>query len=284
MKYVMRGLKPELRDKETGSEPEGAGGSGTLLDPNPEGTGDKNSPPTDTGVESPFAEGPFKGKTLAEVEAEYSVMDAVVKEQGQQNSALQAQINNRPAADSTGIQTPHKEIPSEDYFANPAETTRAIVKSVLTEHMDEIIKPFTESLASGKIATAWAEAERTIPDISARRTLVQAKLTEFGFTEPNSTTIVSLYKMVLGDLVMAGDLGSTTPAVDPGDNNRPAPPQHGASNQPLTPPPGEGTLRKLTENEETLRRMRKQTTEEYLAMQALDEEDVIDSQIGVPAS
>ena len=284
MNRWMKGLSLGPRDKEQEPGEQGGGGNGTPSDPNPEGEEGKNLPPTGTGAESPFKDGPLKGKSLQEVEAEFSVLNLTLGEQSQQLTEQHERLNQppAPAIDDGGVDASPPKATSEDYFTDPVGVTTDIVKSVLVEHLDKIIKPFEASLASDQTSAAWVEAVRRYPDIENRRTLIQAQFDRGAVKNPNADSIVYVYKHVLGELALT-NTQQPSPQPNAQPEPRPAPPQHSASSQPLSPQSGEKQLRELTENEHTLRRMRGQSVETYLSFQEMPEEDVIDSKVGIPS-
>ena len=284
MNRWMKGLSLGPRDKEQEPGEQGGGGNGTPSDPNPEEKEGKNLPPTGTGAESPFKDGPLAGKSLQEVEAEFSVLNLTLGEQSQQLTDQHERLNQPPppvAYDGRVDAGPPK-VSSEDFYADPGAAIEGIVKSVVETHLDKIIEPFKASLASDQTSAAWVEAVRRYPDIENRRALIQAQFDRGAVKNPNADSIVYVYKAVLGELSLT-NTQQPSPQPNAQPEPRPAPPQHGASSQPLSPPAGEKQLRELTENEHTLRRMRGQSVETYLSFQEMPEEDVIDSKVGIPS-
>lgn len=150
-----------------------------------------------------------------------------------------------------------------------------------------MMAPIRSEIASMKAgdtaAEAWKETAAMFPDFELWRPYIDRLIQMQGITEITSGTLQSLYYTAKGYASSQGiDVtgGQPTPAAPvQGGNvapNRTPPPQNRPSSAPLPNQQKPAQVRELTENERRLAREWKMSPAEYIAMQELDDEDVVD--------
>jgi hypothetical protein len=264
------------KDQEPGSQ----GGEGNFSDEAEGESQDQPSNPTNTDTEpqTPFSNPALRGLTEEQIAQRLSLAEMTVKEQGRKITELvsrPAQPVETPVP-STGRQTPITEITAEDYWKNPVEATRLTVTEVIREQMGEIIQPFREDLARNKAAAAWNEVAAKHSDLESYRPWIEAQLASYGVTEPNAGTLEMLYLAAVGASALTRTPEENGERREDLLPNRPPPPQHPPSRQPIhSARAATKKLRELTENEKRMARERGWTDEEFLNWQEMDEGDVL---------
>ena len=262
-------------NEQSGMEPENQNQLGDSSPPDgqvsDDGASDDSSPlegQNQQPAPDPFTNPRLTGKTPEEVQAYVNLLEDTAKEQNRR-------LNEQAAAPPAQQQEPE---PEGDFFADP--------RQVLRQEMDRMMAPIRSEIASMKAgdaaAQAWAEVTTMFPDFETWRPYIDRLIQMQGITDITSGTLQSLYYTAKGYAASQGiDVGAqqggvNVPPQNQGGNRPPPPPQNRPSSAPL---PNQNTApktRELTENERRLAREWKMSPAEYIAMQELDDEDVVD--------
>lgn len=249
---------------EDSNPPDGQGSvSGETDDSRP--LEDTNQPAPD-----PYSNPRLTGKSPAEVQSYVNLLEDTAKEQNRR-------LSQQPVAP---VQ-PEPE-PEGDFFQDP--------RMVMRQEMDRMMAPIRSEIASMKAgdtaAEAWKETAAMFPDFDTWRPYIDRLIQMQGITEITSGTLQSLYYTAKGyassqgiDVTGAAQRQSTEQGgqpVAPNQGQRMPPPQNRPSNAPLPNQTKPAQTRELTENERRLAREWKMSPAEYIAMQELDDEDVVD--------
>ena len=233
-----------------------------------DGATDDSSPLEGTGQPlDPYSNPRLTGKSPREVDAYVNLLEDTAKEQNRR-------LSEQPVAPPT----PEPE-PEGDFFQDP--------RQVLRQEMDRMMAPIRQEIASMKAgdtaAEAWNEVAALFPDFATWRPYIDRLIQMQGITEITSGTLQSLYYTAKGYAASQGiEVGATQggvnvpPSNQGGQQRPPPPPQNRPSSAPLPNQQKPAQVRELTENERRLAREWKMSPAEYIAMQELDDEDVVD--------
>ena len=268
--------KEEGQTQMTGDPPspaaEGNGGDkpkeGDQKDPSSQNL---ETDPTPTG-ETPFTHAALSSYKSEEELAEFlGVYEATVREQGAEVTRLTAELN-KPVEAIPEPKDP-TDVPAEEFWREPMANVRKAVEETVKSQLQEIIQPFRDDLAVNRLAGSWSAVRSRHPDLDQFKPMIDSILSRTGVTNPSEGQIEYNYYTAVG--LAARNTGETVVPASPAPPPAP-PPQHAPSNHPIAPV-GEikPELRPLTENEETLRRHNRQTHEEFLRLQGMDERDVL---------
>lgn len=226
------------------------------------------------------------------------ILEASLREQ---NKQIQELMTTRPAAPAAPPAAPDPEKEKQDFYNDPAGTTRRIVNDALAESiapLRDFVKglkidgsPFSNMMAKFKADVRFVDALNDPQVVAAVETIMsKAELTEVNM-QSAIVHAVGLKGMGLLGTVVSAPAAPPTPAPAPAPTPTPAPstvlPPHvrpSAAPTPAPAPSGNGTQRPpLTENQRRL--MREQgfkSEEEYWKWMEIPASEVAHSEIGKP--
>ena len=226
-------------------------------------------PPTDTGVEGPFSHPALAGRSEQEIADMLALQDLTIKEQKAAVDTVSSQPPPAPEPEPEPVN-----VSSEEFFANPSESTRTIVSDVIQRELKEIVAPLEAQLKKGFTRDAWDDAD--VP--KTMRPMIEAVLKQRGIVNPDASTIKSAYHLAVGQATVQGTPlpgMETKTEPDPPPENTRVIPQHNPSTQPIAQTAKKVEFEPLNENEARIAREQKMTHEEYRAWNAIHEDEVL---------
>lgn len=227
---------------------------------------DQQITPEQAPVAPRFSHPHLQGKTEAEIESLFNLMQSTVQSQN-------TRINELSRTPAVNPEMSHAQPePKGDFFDDPLAHMR--------REMAAAVAPINQEIANLKAQTlvnsAWESVAMKFGDFDKYRAHVETMLQNMGVGPAQVTPdlLESLYYGAKG-YIQTHEASLETPA--PTSNQRPPPPQHRPSAAPLPRSAGD-QLRELTEDERRLAREFGLSHKEYLEWGAKDEGDVANAE------
>jgi len=222
-----------------------------------------------------------------EMAAYITQLTTTVREQGRALNDLASRQQQQGV--SEGIQPTSR--PSVGQGGQPYESDSDLNKrywddpvGVLRQEMQRMIAPFQQDLQQSRQMTAVQQLRQEFASYQELEPMIDAMMAQTGQARTYDN-LRAAYFMVKGYLAETGALVSPTQNTQQQQVPVNGPPQHRPSNAPVPQPQqGQQRRRALTEDERRIARLGGYTDEQYLALLELDEEEVVNSKIGVPQS
>jgi len=220
-----------------------------------------------TPVEPQFSHPHLQGKSPAEIESLFNLMQNTVQSQTRRINEL-ATVPTPTAPAEVGVE------PKGDFFDDPLTHMRRELRTAVAPINEEIANLKAQALVN----SAWESVGMKFHDFEKYRSHVEAMLQNMGVGPAQVTPdlLESLYYGAKG--YIATHEANIAPAPSEVPSQAPPPPQHRPSSAPL-PRSNAGQPRQLTEDERRLAREFNLTPEEFIEWGEKDEGDVANAEV-----